>query len=101
MRLVKIDTQGHELEVVRGMKRMLAANTHFNVILELDHGLQRASGLYVANVNATTSNVCVCVAGGGGPRWRMSYMCNTTQLHCCNEWFQHTRLYIPYVCARA
>ena len=45
IRLVKIDTQGHELEVLRGMQGLLArTDLSFTVVLELNSALQRASG---------------------------------------------------------
>ena len=45
LRLVKIDTQGHELDVLRGMEGLLRRpDLNFTVVLELDHRLQEQSG---------------------------------------------------------
>ena len=45
LRLVKIDTQGHELDVLKGMHTLLKRpDLNFRVILELDVGLQKIAG---------------------------------------------------------
>merc|ERR1712232_1553019 len=45
VRLVKIDTQGHELSVLQGMRKMLTESTReFVVIFEVAAEMQRAVG---------------------------------------------------------
>ena len=45
VRLIKIDVQGHELPVLRGMKKILSNGARrFVLLVEIDHGLQVAAG---------------------------------------------------------
>lgn len=45
MRLIKIDVQGHELPVLRGMEKILSTGARqFVLSVEVDHGLQVAAG---------------------------------------------------------
>jgi hypothetical protein len=45
VRLIKIDVQGHELPVLRGMEKILSTGARqFVLSVEVDHGLQVAAG---------------------------------------------------------
>lgn len=71
IRVIKVDTQGHELNVLQGARKLLSTGQRQYVIeVELDAGLQKAAGNSIEDILKFMKSVgwnCFCDAAGKRP----------------------------------
>jgi FkbM family methyltransferase len=80
--LVKIDTEGHEPQVIRGMSRLLARSGRFAVACELS-----PSWYDVAELVRTMESHGFSGSFYDGGEWRELYAGNLPKIQC-NSWFE-------------